>query len=875
LSRHVKQASRSFTYAGIGLLVYSAFMMFIAMMLIHKGIKKDFLYHISHHYQYTGFKGLIAVGILAMVMSTADSMMNAAATVFSHDLFPSQKGNLWSTRLFTVVLGVFALIAALFVEDLFRVVLIGSGFYMPVVTVPLLLAVFGFRAEEKSVLSGMLASAFMVLFCLLQGISGSSAMALGMGTSLVVIVVTHLLTGKRTALVGIKEPLPILIARQKRKQSWKRFIERIESFSVYKYLYANLPSKEYHYSLLGIYIFSSTYFGFFFSKDALNYPQLYLPIIWSTLIISALIFAYPIFPRELKSKRWVAPLYTGGIGYVFFVVSAWLVIMTHMASIPLGLFVLNALVAGLLFEWRTVLSMLLGGPILASFIFKISTGLGQLPINVADLSTRLIWIIPIVSSLMIALLRQKITQTKFAMKYQKLNDMQRLTQLELQHTENMQYKFVSQMDGVTKETFGVLPEKVERLLSELKKDNQASKTVISQLADLKDKFQQGTTYLNQALYQAKDMRDLLIERDTLTQLVQDWIAYMKQIDSNFELLVINRSSCEKMDFDKEKLSAVLSNIAIALRNKNQQGSYFSLELLDAKLTYPVISKQVDAIRIRLSQTSPTRNNDIKSYTYQESFNKDIIGIAPYSIRYIDAHYGIMQVSQNPLVYELIMPIQLKKVSTKPIKRTKEGTTLSLFSEEQLRQATVVEIAFWNQVMDKKYSFKNLKKAMQFMMKHHSTQARKSGGPFYTHPIIVARKVMEVLDNEEVVIATLLHDASEDSTATISEIAFNFGNEVAELVDKLTKLKGGIKKYKLSVEETKAKLVEGLDKRVVCIKVCDRIHNLETLQALPKAKQKQILENTRDFYIPLAQQSGFVLLSKQLKRLCDTLDKINS
>jgi len=107
-------------------------------------------------YSYSGFKGLITIGIIAMAMSTADSILNATAVLFSNDILaPLNIGvnrQLLISKLFSVGLGFFAIIFAFYGKDLLSIILLANSFYMPLVTVPLLLAILGFRSTKKSAL---------------------------------------------------------------------------------------------------------------------------------------------------------------------------------------------------------------------------------------------------------------------------------------------------------------------------------------------------------------------------------------------------------------------------------------------------------------------------------------------------------------------------------------------------------------------------------------------------------------------------------------------------------------------------------------------------------------------------------------------------
>jgi hypothetical protein len=138
------------------------------------------------------------------------------------------------------------------------------------------------------------------------------------------------------------------------------------------------------------------------------------------------------------------------------------------------------------------------------------------------------------------------------------------------------------------------------------------------------------------------------------------------------------------------------------------------------------------------------------------------------------------------------------------------------------------------------TFSNIEKAYQFALKAHDGQYRKSSEPYIVHPILVASIVAEISHDKEMVQAALLHDVVEDTDCTIDDIIKEFGKNVANLVEGLTKIVE-LRDQKLIVSDSSKKLSASAlsfrklliasikDVRVIVIKLCDRIHNMQTLQ----------------------------------------------
>ncbi|MCU1285201.1 MAG: pyrophosphokinae [Acidobacteriales bacterium] len=164
----------------------------------------------------------------------------------------------------------------------------------------------------------------------------------------------------------------------------------------------------------------------------------------------------------------------------------------------------------------------------------------------------------------------------------------------------------------------------------------------------------------------------------------------------------------------------------------------------------------------------------------------------------------------------------------------------------------------------------INKAYNYSLQHHKGQTRASGEPYLVHPLGVAQVLAEMKLDSGAIAAGLLHDAIEDTEATREDIKKEFGEQVANIVEGVTKI--DMIDVAISKEERQAENVRKMilamvdDIRVVLIKLADRLHNMRTLEHLPPERQVQIAHETLDIYAPIAHRLGMGKVRGELEDL---------
>ncbi len=163
----------------------------------------------------------------------------------------------------------------------------------------------------------------------------------------------------------------------------------------------------------------------------------------------------------------------------------------------------------------------------------------------------------------------------------------------------------------------------------------------------------------------------------------------------------------------------------------------------------------------------------------------------------------------------------------------------------------------------------IRRAYAYGLKMHEGQFRKSGEPYFTHPVAVAAILTEQRLDDATIVTALLHDTIEDTRSTYADLAAQFGEEVAELVDGVTKLTN------LQLSSTESQQAENFrklfmamsrDLRVILVKLADRLHNMRTIKSMSPEKQAQKARETMEIFAPLAGRMGMQWMREELEDL---------
>ena len=318
--------------------------------------------YIIDNYAYIGFKGFVAAGLMAMVMSTADSYINAATITLSYDIRKSFGINNWSEKkglifsyICAVFIGILSFALAFYMKGLLSLFLLVSSFYLPIVSVPFLLAVFGFRSSSTAVLSGIFSGLITVLIWRLymMDITGIDSVIPGMIANIVVLFVTHYALKQQGGWVGINDYSDVNRLKQIRKEKRLSAINNIKEFKFIDFCLNNSPKRESTYTFFGIFCIVSVFSTMYSMPVEIRqqHTKIIEFIYHSVLIISSGFLTYPIWPQTFKSKTFISVAWTICLFYVLVFIGCLQVVVSDLGQFQLMVFLLSVVVLSVLTRW--------------------------------------------------------------------------------------------------------------------------------------------------------------------------------------------------------------------------------------------------------------------------------------------------------------------------------------------------------------------------------------------------------------------------------------------------------------------------------------------------------------------------------------------
>lgn len=669
MAKDTRQASKAFATASIAcvtIIIFSAWLAILARAT-GKDLEPDnIINYILQNYSYKGLIGLTAAGIAAMVMSTVDSYINTSAILFSEDICKTfgikLKNELVIVKVFAVLVGIIGVFIALFSNNLFDITLFIANFYVPIVTAPLTLAIFGFRSTPKSALIGIFGgiSAVLIWRSFLQD-TGIDSVIPGLFANFICLIGSHCLLKQGIGWVGVKDNEPLLIIRQNRARLYRKILMAIKGFNLKNYLLCQAPKTEMNYVSFGLFSLVSTLTGMYFLSNTSNIVIFFYQ---SVLTMSVMFITYAIWPTTIK-KTNILPLSWGFASIYLVITGTYMLLTSSFGTIQLVTFMANLLVIAILLEWKFAIIAIITGVYIGTQVHMIECG--SINDEMVTIQFKILYVLLIISATLIAFVKPKqheITNLKkinrdLEEKYNKrIYDLIRA----IHHRE----EFIDRLDAdcldIFHQTGNHINEIYDKLISK-KLNSKELHNITVQIKLIIERMKDGSDYLS---YLVKSLKQIKLNIDSA-----DLYKILEKATEEILVIIQSTESVLPIICDRDKIYQCFNTILYHIKNKIDKEMTVLIEndILEYNISFNNEYKEkIKAYKITFSTSSniiTTKEiNDLlspKLKNLEEILFAEIAAI-------VDAHYGkfiiIVDEVSNKLDYIITIPVNVTEVRPK-------------------------------------------------------------------------------------------------------------------------------------------------------------------------------------------------------------------
>ena len=583
IGRSVSQVKKAFSISAILLMLILIGMAWIAFLLFNIDPNlnpKDLVQYITNNYAHTGLKSFIMVGVVAMCMSTADSNINASSVLLTHDFcYPLNikfKSELVLSKIISVLLGVISIYLALLDYDLLPLVFMTQSFYIPIIDVPLILAILGFRSTTKSVLIGMGAGFVSVIVWRIyfMDTTGVDSILPGTIVNLIFFMGSHYLLKQNGGWINKKNNQLSCSNGTIGKHKFHQLVKAITEFDLMVFCKNNSPKRDLTYTSFGIFSTISTISTMYSISNVIDgqNKDTILPFYEIMLVLSVCFTTYPIWPSTIKKDNIAQVAWSISIFFLLIFCSSFFLMLSNFSHLQFVVFIVNLIVAAILTRWKLLLTMMIVGIYSSIKAYQYYTGIDNIVINMASTSL-IIYTFLLAGTAIVIFFRPKQAYEE-----------------EIEQKSNyLEHKVIDQKKELTK-----LYEIKNELLRNLEHETRTPITGITSLGQVLwanyDKFNE-----EQRRNATKDIAD---SSERLTSLVNNLIDLSKLNNINYQL---NKSQVNLTDLVYERLELCKK---LYIQDKDQEDLWFNLQIdneLTALCDKYYISRTIDNIIVNAIQ----------------------------------------------------------------------------------------------------------------------------------------------------------------------------------------------------------------------------------------------------------------------------------
>ena len=405
-----EQGKKAFMYAAIICFIIFCLSCSIGLMtLAHSPdlTEDSVLFFAIDKFSYPLMKGFILVGVISMVMSTADSWLNSSSVIFAQDLCKPlgvRASSLTLSRVFIVLIGLCSIYLTFYTDNLMEIVLIGANFYMPIVTAPLMLGILGFRTSDKFVIIAFVCSLLVIFLWKynLQSVTGIDSVIPGFIVSLLMIICAHHLFGEEGGWTnrasGKNFGSTAIKILYKNVAFCFEAICKIETYSGY------LPKNKVIYTYFSVAVFLTAVMTLSIDHVMYHTNQILINIMQVFAFLIATFFMCNSFITDYISQKYMGIIWIFSVFLSFGIISNFLVLLDGFSHITLIIFTIHLTMIPLLLGWRMSLVIILLGSIISLLLYITQVGLIDSS-TITELRFKLLYILLMVGGFSLTVLK--------------------------------------------------------------------------------------------------------------------------------------------------------------------------------------------------------------------------------------------------------------------------------------------------------------------------------------------------------------------------------------------------------------------------------------------------------------------------------------
>ena len=825
----------------------------------------------------TGGRGLVIAGLLAVLMSTGDSYLHVGGLAFVNDVLQPVIGNkkinaLRVTQYTTFLLGMLATVIGIHnTKSVIALIFYAMELAGPVLMLPFITGIMGLKTDRRiffiTTLATLLSAGAFKLY--LPAAQAHFSLLLSVLVNGVTLFGLHLIKFRGFAIVSTEANKGTILLSPTRKNFYGYLKSCIPTLSGIV-LYSQKKVEKYGAPdvLFGIFCCTSFTLPYFMWSPSLNqsaHSVLYLRVIGT--IMAGLLIVKDKWPKSLL--KYMPTYWHLTLLYCIPFISTVMFLLTQGSVEWLINVALTIMFLIVLVDWATFFLLMGLGMGLGLLFHMVVIGPVSLQL---DFTTGYLLAYQSVFAVLIGLLFARRRQQSFAKTTKRLAGKEAASQRLAQDMVEERDKTLRAITGTEDLLIAT------RKLLEVKVD---SGEAFEKLSDITTKIIPIAFQLHGLRARAQDYLRLKIDTVATKQLLATAQAALRDSGIDTRIDYHGHTQHEELVCDEAQLKKLLLRGMTALSEIAEEGTSIMLSVEDTQLIYPMpdvvigYEKEVQALRIGLT-TKAYLPKLAASYAPDLTSNTEQGPLATRTNRRIvKAHYGYMEETADTLLY--VVPADVKEVRPRDMDKAymEVGSTLTKANDKYKGQgldAEAQEQALLAAV--KARSDASLGKvilAIELIKWLHGPVNRKSGEPFYLHPLAVAQIVLEYSTAEATILGALLHDTVEDTAALLGSLGAIFGRETADVVDVVTHLqsyRGSVYKVKLSANENLQMLVETENKEALYVKIADRMHNVRTIEGHDSlAKQQGIASETLEFFVPLSKGLGLSKAAEEFEERC--------